>query len=958
MKRRAVAAVVAVLAVQSLLLLVNAGTDGASHRAPPGVQRLGGADAPPRADPCRRHGRALDAYTQLVMDNFIDAQPPRLVVNNNPAPGVPLVALAQPLDPDALQYALRSHLIEDIRRNDPSIWTIQNGRVIGLTPWRFADPGPFAIAAAERGPILFRPQPPGAAGDVIAFRSEGAGPGFALTAQAGPLAAGDPRIGRVDLGAGGVTADVAGVAPRAPSGPAPAVHIFCGAGQEWAAEVRRVGDQASVRVSPGACRVEVDGAHVTGFAPLPPQAHLAFVDSKGRRFAFQRLAGGEAAVFSAPAASGRRALDPGVLVFARSVDGDLVRASADCAQAGASRESSTPIQVSLDGGMQTRVQGALEAFLARRFAGGEARPLLAAATVMDARTGEVLAMASSPQPRTAVDLDAPDRAQRRAFDTDINLRPLPIGSAAKPLLSTAILAWRPALAGLATPAKSGAVTDVLGLTFQAPIPGDSKAPQVDFDHFIKDSDNYYAASLLLLASADPASADLISLQPGEGYALCGAPGACTAHAQRPKSVFERVGPGGASVITEPESLTSLGWIPALHELFDAQTAARAAADPNSPYAWPGCSGGGGRYGGQSRDTGVWRSLLDQRSDLDPCGFTQSSPEREALGLEQARDFRRDMLTVILGNGEGRWTAVKLAEAYARLVTGRQVRASFTYTPDPEAAFRAQPLLSADPGIVHRADLDTARRRVTHAMTLVPQGTAAATELPGVLEALQARLAGVAAPDGGHLMLGAFAKTGTPALAEANFTPADLAINRLLASRQPALAWDTRHVAVLVDGAPVPIDNARTPAAAAARVRAARRLGQDLALGLSPRLAVEVVRRLVQDNAALDRHEHPFVVSRDGRVLIQVSPALEQITTPDRSSGKVLAVVVAAYPGSPGLAGADGRAQDASAQPACAFSVVVNFEFPIESAGNPAADFAAEIIRDQLTDRLTACRTAS
>jgi hypothetical protein len=414
-------------------------------------------------------------------------------------------------------------------------------------------------------------------------------------------------------------------------------------------------------------------------------------------------------------------------------------------------------------------------------------------------------------------------------------------------------------------------------------------------------------------------------------------------------VFERVGAGGASVTTEPESLTSLGWIPTLHQLFDAQTAARDAADPNSPYAWPHCSGGGGRYGSQSRDTGVWRALLDQRSDLDPCGFTQSSPEREALGLEQARDFRRDVLTVILGNGEGRWTAVKLAEAYARLVTGRQVRAGFTYVADPDATARAAPLLAADPALVKRADLDQARKRVTHGMTLVPQGTAASTELPGVLALLQKRLAAQG------LVLGAFAKTGTPALAEANFTSADLAINRLLASRQPILAWDTHHVAVLDDGQPIAVDLARNPGAAADRARAARRLYQDLALGLSPRLAGEVVRRLAQDNAALDRHEHPFIVSTDGRVLVQVSPALEEITTPDKSSGKVLAVVVAAYGAQPGLAGSDGRAPDATtAEPACAYSVVVNFEFPIVSTGNPAADYAAEIIRDQLAGRLAAC----
>jgi hypothetical protein len=312
-----------------------------------------------------------------------------------------------------------------------------------------------------------------------------------------------------------------------------------------------------------------------------------------------------------------------------------------------------------------------------------------------------------------------------------------------------------------------------------------------------------------------------------------------------------------------------------------------------------------------------------------------------------------MLTVILGNGEGRWSAVKLAEAYARLATGRQVRASFVYAPDPDGAFHALPLLSVDPGLARRADLDAARRKVTHAMTLVPQGTAFATDLRPQLQALQARLAAVA-PPGGPLILGAFAKTGTPALAEANFSPADLAINRLLAQGR-VLGWDTRHVFVIDGGEAIPLSADRTAAAAAARSRAVRRLEEDAELRLGPRLAGEVVRRLVADNVALDRREHPFILSRDGRVLVQVSPALEEITTPDKSSGKVMAVVVAAYgPGATSV-GSDGRALDASGEPSCAFAVVVNFEFPIQSEGNSAADFAAQIIRDQLADRLVACR---
>ncbi len=945
MKRLALSGLFAVFGVQSLLLLANAGADGMSHRAGAPGSRLAAAHTAREEDRCRRHGPGLDAYTQLVMDNFIDAQPPRLVVNASPAPGVPLVDLAQPLDPDALQYALRSHLMEDIRRNDPSIWTIENGRVTALAPWRFADPGPFAGSVAERGPVLFRPAAHGVGEAALAFRSDGPGPGFALSPAPGPLASGDPRIARVDLPGSG-----------AGPPPAPAVHVFCGGGSAWAAEVRRIGDQAAVRAAPGSCAVEVDGVRVTGFAPLPPLARLAFIDVQGRRFAFQRLAASQSAALSAPAASGRRTLDPEALVWGRAVDDDISRASPDCAPERGSHSVAAPLEVSLDGALQASVQTDLDAFLAKRFAGDQARPLLAAVTVMDARTGEVLAMASSPSPRSTQDFDTQDLHQNPAFQTDANLRLLPIGSAAKPLLATAILAWRPSLAGLATPARTGAVTDVLGLSFQAPIPGDSKSARVDFDHFIKDSDNYYAASLLLLATADTAASDRIRLGPGDGYFLCSSGGACAAQTTRPKSVFEDEAAGGASVVTTPESLTGLGWIPALHELFDAQTAGRGAADPTSPYAFPGCSGGAGRYGGQSREAGVWRGLFDARADLDPCGFTQSSPEREALGLDEARDYRRDMVTVILGNGEGRWSAVKLAEAYARLVTGRQVRASFVFDPDPDGTFTALPLLSVDPALARRADLDDARRRVTHAMTLVPQGTAAATELPGALRDLQARLAAAPLPGGGHLALGAFAKTGTPALAEANFLPADLAINRLLALRQPVLAWDAHHVGVIDRGEVIAIDTARTLQAAAARSRAWRRLAGDDALGLGGKLAGEVVRRLAQDNAALDKGGRPFVLSRDGRVLVQASPAEERITTPDKSSGKVLAVVVGAYRAGAGLTGPDGRVIDAAAPPACAFSVVVNFEFPIQSAGNPAADFAAEIVRDRLAGRLTACRT--
>lgn len=117
----------------------------------------------------------------------------------------------------------------------------------------------------------------------------------------------------------------------------------------------------------------------------------------------------------------------------------------------------------------------------------------------------------------------------------------------------------------------------------------------------------------------------------------------------------------------------------------------------------------------------------------------ASPDREFLNIDSATSFRGGLIPLILGDGDSQWSAVKVAEAYSRIVKGTRVFATFLAT---DARPPALP------------SFNVARSAVTSGLALNYGGTAFNTRIPAALDKLTNRRAAHG------LVLGAFSKTGT------------------------------------------------------------------------------------------------------------------------------------------------------------------------------------------------------
>ncbi|HZD06325.1 MAG TPA: hypothetical protein VE173_15550, partial [Longimicrobiales bacterium] len=164
---------------------------------------------------------------------------------------------------------------------------------------------------------------------------------------------------------------------------------------------------------------------------------------------------------------------------------------------------------------------------------------------------------------------------------------------------------------------------------------------------------------------------------------------------------------------------------------------------------------------------AWRTVLDR---LDAAGdtadvvrtalrFAGASPEAANLALNTVEELRTDWVNLLLGGENSRWSNFELAEATARLMTGRDIRGSLADSvsgPGGGGTVVEQPALLED-GTLRRG----VRRRVLHAMELVARPGGTAGRLDAVLAGIRGRLreAGGRTP----YELYAFAKTGTPAV---------------------------------------------------------------------------------------------------------------------------------------------------------------------------------------------------
>lgn len=377
--------------------------------------------------------------------------------------------------------------------------------------------------------------------------------------------------------------------------------------------------------------------------------------------------------------------------------------------------------LSIDHSMQRDVEEALRP----SFREAHAR---SAVVVMNAMTGEVAAMAGTydPEPRSGCIHPA--------------MCPFPIGSTAKPIFATAMIAGTPRvrLEDLVVPLRSGEIEDVLGIKLGRPLRNlnGSQGPQgVDLQTFIRFSDNYYIAALALLASANSTDT-ACRLGPGQTYRI----GAKTFGSRR-QSAFETTTCQPISTLGElPEFRPS--WGGALQDIFDL--------DPYTRASMPSDLCDRDEYWGSDLyDATPWRRLV--KPGASRCIVNGSGLKRQYLGIDRQLDFRMETIPMLLGGGEGRFSAIKLAEIYSRLVAGRKVRSSLLVL-DGDATTRGNRFAGRE---------NDARIAVSKGMALVIAGTARRTMVPQAIQELRSRL-------DADQRLGVFAKTGTVPLAGSPF----------------------------------------------------------------------------------------------------------------------------------------------------------------------------------------------
>jgi len=570
------------------------------------------------------------------------------------ADGEPRIALRDgPIGEDRRLRAFvnASYLRGDLQ--DPAVWRLSDDGqwVEGIDPYAHHIDRPFSSGDAWSGSIQFRGGPPSG----VRLQPLGDPPPspILLEPRGGPAAACDILMPTRRL-------DIVG-ARRALSiclkdGDLPPHAV---------GSVVLIGDQAIVRVqTPSILEVRVGGRDVRPRAdgevtltPLPPGETLTL--RTGHSVLRLRLDGG-AADIARSEPSGARIYFPALRPLAQPIERVMAG------------RPPNPLRLSLDARLQQTAQDALAAGVATVRAsavpktGSDANEAFkAAVTVMDTTSGQVLAVASWPLAET--DLALPQRRTRRGqnlIDRNHNFERLPVGSTVKGPFSLAILEADPALATLKMQGgANGRIRTVLGMDLGKGGFDNHGLGMTDFPTFLEHSNNRYALALMMLAYRDPAappSPARAQPPPVEAWSLEGRSRTDTP----PLPVFgEATAPGPFGWVLRPPPGRGPAWPDRLNRLFDVDAG----------------QGGGCRY-----EVAVWRGFMGA---TPPCAspLAGAAPERERLGFDAIASFRNDYLMTMLGGSRSTWSAIKMAEAYSRIVTGRLVSASFTLAKGPPPA---------------------------------------------------------------------------------------------------------------------------------------------------------------------------------------------------------------------------------------------------------------------------------
>ena len=415
------------------------------------------------------------------------------------------------------------------------------------------------------------------------------------------------------------------------------------------------------------------------------------------------------------------------------------------------------VHLTLDPFLDQRLQNALRDVSRQRYG---KRPLRASMTVMNAADGRVLALASYPRPGDLDDLRLKSEGHRALLAQNHNFMTHPVGSAAKPFLATAALALRPELAELEVPCfpEGGEVPETLlgyplsGYNLPGDCQGAAREGRVDLPRFLEVSSNRYMLYMGLLALADwqggrpleDPSADPLPVE--QSYFL-----GSRRYGTRPQLSIFRSENGTDTILSE---VAEEPYMQEYRDLFGQEVHFVRGSLV------------------EALDLDPWQPVLDvagvERRDRAVVAFSPVSAETVNLGGNLVQNLRRDLYTLLLGNGNNRWSNVQLAEAMARLVQGARIETRMIDRVTAPGPGETLDVLWSPEAETSEADLragDLNWRRVDRGPVIdgmrrvVENPTGTAFQIQLVLRELNKRT-----PDGVEYK--ALGKTGTPTLTPA------------------------------------------------------------------------------------------------------------------------------------------------------------------------------------------------
>lgn len=280
----------------------------------------------------------------------------------------------------------------------------------------------------------------------------------------------------------------------------------------------------------------------------------------------------------------------------------------------------------------------------------------AAICVLNAMTGDVLAMPSYPAPEDIEMLRA--RMTNRSLTNmtkpklirlaqNQNLHLVPIGSTIKPLIAATAWETTPALRTLVVDENGVSRSSLYGIEFSSY--STVARGRVTPESFLQVSSNDYTINLGLLAIASNLRMGADGKPSFEGG----------------RADFSRNLSGNTFRLPLDEVGGPPMW-PKMRDAFDIRL--RDGFTSVEENKW------------ESSPLEALFSQIKAEGKLLYDAFSPVIPERTNLQLSTMQSFRGDFVSLMLGSGTNRWSNLHLAQAYARIGTGRQVKARLVTTP--------------------------------------------------------------------------------------------------------------------------------------------------------------------------------------------------------------------------------------------------------------------------------------